>query len=196
MSAERPLSGQVLLTTSRMVLRQLTAADAELLVELDSDPAVMHFITAGRPTPLREIEDDVLPCFLRHYEQYDGYGFWAAQETQTGAFLGWLHLRPATGAPNDEPELGYRLRQSAWGKGYATEGAKALVDHAFQQQGAQRVIAETLTVHTGSRRVMEKAGLSLVRTFWQPWPDKIDGDEHGDVEYAIERDVWAAKHRA
>lgn len=47
-----------------------------------------------------------------------------------------------------------------------------------------------MTVHTASRRVMEKAGLHLVRTFWQPWPDPIDGDEHGDVQYAIERGHW------
>lgn len=192
MSTGQTLSGAVLLTTPRMVLRRFTPADAGLLVELDSDPAVMHFITGGRSTPPEEIEDDVLPCFLRHYEQYDGYGFWAAQETQTRAFLGWFHLRPATAAPDDEPELGYRLRQSAWGKGYATEGAQALVDHAFRRQGARRVTAETMTVHVGSRRVMEKAGLVLVRTFWQPWPYKIDGDEQGDVEYAIERDGWAA----
>jgi RimJ/RimL family protein N-acetyltransferase len=51
-------------------------------------------------------------------------------------------------------------------------------------------VAETMVVNTASRRVMEKSGLTLVRTFHQDWPDKIPGDEHGDVEYALTRADW------
>jgi RimJ/RimL family protein N-acetyltransferase len=54
----------------------------------------------------------------------------------------------------------------------------------------QRVFAETMAVNVASRRVMEKAGLRLVRTFHQPWPDHIDGEEHGDVEYALRKADW------
>jgi RimJ/RimL family protein N-acetyltransferase len=54
----------------------------------------------------------------------------------------------------------------------------------------QRVFAETMAVNLASRRVMEKAGLRLVRTFHQPWPDHIDGEEHGDVEYALRKADW------
>lgn len=90
----------------------------------------------------------------------------------------------------DEPELGYRLRKGAWGKGYATEGSRALIDKAFTELGATRVFAETMVVNTASRRVMEKAGLRLVRTFHADWPVRIPGDEHGDVEYAIPREEW------
>ena len=187
------MAGEVLLTTDRLVLRRLTAADADLLVELDSDPAVMRYITGGIPTSRQEIVDEVLPAWLAHYEKYDAYGFWAAIDRTTGDFLGWFHLRPATGAPDDEPELGYRLRQDAWGRGYATEGSRALVDLAFERCGARRVVAETMTVNLASRRVMEKAGLTLVRTFRQPWPHPIEGDEHGDVEYALLREDWAAR---
>ena len=61
---------------------------------------------------------------------------------------------------------------------------------AFTELGARRVYAETMAVNLGSRRVMEKAGLRLVRTFHQPWPDRIEGDEHGDVEYALTRAEW------
>src|SRR5687767_13775645 len=82
-----------------------------------------------------------------------------------------------------EPELGYRLRKSAWGKGYAAEGSSALIRRGFTELGVRRVVAETMVVHTGSRRVMEKAGMRAVRTFHQAWPDPIPGDEHGDVEY-------------
>lgn len=78
----------------------------------------------------------------------------------------------------------------AWGRGFATEGSLALIQHAFAKLGARRVYAEAMAVHSASRRVMEKAGLRLVRTFHADWPVRIAGDEHGDIEYAITRDQW------
>ena len=57
----------------------------------------------------------------------------------------------------------------------------------------ERVVAETMAVNLGSRRVMEKCGLTLVRTFHQDWPDAIEGSEHGDVEYALTRADWEAR---
>lgn len=193
MSPRPVLTGEVVLTTERMVLRRFTWADVDPLVELDSDPAVMHFITGGLATPRSEIVDEVLPCWLGHYETYAGYGFFAAQDLVTGEFLGWFHLRPGEGVGPDEPELGYRLRRSAWGRGLATEASRALVDAAFVEHDARRVYAETMVVHTASRRVMERTGLVLMRTFWQPWPYPIEGDEQGDVEYELRREDWAAR---
>jgi RimJ/RimL family protein N-acetyltransferase len=180
----------VFLETERLQLRRFTDDDVENLVELDSDPAVMKFINGGRPTPRNEIENDVLPAFLAYYKRYAGYGFWAAVEKSTGAFVGWFHFRPAKGAPHGEIELGYRLRRSAWGKGYATEGSRALIEKGFVELGVKRVVAETMVVNAASRRVMEKSGLRLVRTFHQPWPDYIEGQEEGDVEYALLRSAW------
>ena len=89
-----------------------------------------------------------------------------------------------------EPELGYRLRAASWGRGYATEGSRALVERAFRELRAERVTAETMAVNIASRRVLEKAGLRHVRTFHQEWPDEIEGSEHGDVEYALTREQW------
>lgn len=178
------------LETERLILREFTRDDVDLVEDLDSDPEVMFFITGGRITPRAEIEDDILPAWLAYYERWPGYGFWAALERGSGEFLGWFHLRPAPGGAADEPELGYRLRRAHWRKGYATEGSKALVDKAFRELGATRVWAGTMVVNTGSRRVMEKAGLRQVRVFHQDWPDRIPGDEHGDVEYALTREEW------
>jgi len=186
---------QIFLETARLVLRQFTEDDVENLVELDSDPDVMHFINGGRPTPRREIVDDVLPAFLDHYERFAGLGFWAAMEKSSGRFVGWFHFRPATDARPDEVELGYRLRKSFWGKGYATEGSRALIHKGFAELGVQRVVAFTMVVNVASRRVMEKAGLRLVRTFHQPWPDYIEGEEEGDVEYALLRSEWEEQDR-
>ena len=144
------------------------------------------------PTTRDEAAGEILPAWLRYYERYPGYGFWAAIERKTGEFLGWFHLRPGlTDGREDEPELGYRLRRAAWGRGYATEGSIALIEKAFTELGARLVWAETMTVNTASRRVMEKAGLRFVRTIHQDWPEKLPGDEHGDVRYELRRSEWA-----
>lgn len=172
-----------------MVLRRFTADDVDLLIELDSDPEVMFRLTGGLPTPPEEAADN-LAAFLRHYERWPGYGLFAAHAKADGAFLGWFELKPEDKGRQDEPELGYRLRKAAWGQGYATEGSIALVAKAFADLDARRVFAETMTVHRASRSVMEKAGLKFVRTFFQDWPHRIPGEEHGDVEYAVTREEW------
>jgi RimJ/RimL family protein N-acetyltransferase len=178
----------VYLETERLVLRELTGDDLDDLVALDSDPAVMHYVTGGRPTSREEMRDDVLPFWLGFHERGEPFGFFAAIERATGRFLGWFHLRPRTGpSPRDGVELGFRLHRSAWGRGYATEASRALIRKAFTELGVERVYAETMAVNVASRRVMEKAGLRYVRTFHADWPDRIPGDEHGDVEYALTR---------
>lgn len=182
------------LQTDRLQLRRFTPDDVGMLVELDSDPQVMHYITGGQPTSRDEIADKVLPAFLDYYRRYDGFGFWAVSPRSTGRFVGWFHLRPAGGDGPDEVELGYRLRRDAWGHGYATEGSRALIAKAFTELGVRRVHAETMAVHVASRRVMESSGLRYVRTFHQDWPYPIPGDEHGDVEYALSRAEWEQLH--
>ena len=152
----------------------------------------MRFINGGRPTPRAEIETDILPWWLEYYERYAGLRLLGGDRAGERRVRRLVPPAPGRRRPcRDEPELGYRLRASSWGKGYATEGSRALVDHAFRELGAERVTAETMAVNTASRRVMEKAGLRYVRTFHADWPDKIDGDEHGDVEYALTRAEWS-----
>jgi len=179
----------ICLETERLILRRLTDADVENVFALDSDPAVMRFINGGKPTPREVIETETLPRLLDDYGRADGYGLWAAIEKSTCEFIGWLSLRPDEG-DLENVELGYRLRQSAWGKGYATEGSQALVDKGFSDLGAQRIFATTMTVNAASRRVMEKVGLKYVRTFHESWPESIEGTEEGDVEYALTRSEW------
>jgi RimJ/RimL family protein N-acetyltransferase len=181
---------QVFLETQRLVLRRFSMADADNLVSLDADPDVMRFVTGGIPTSRDEIENDFLPAFLAYYDRYEGYGFWAVIDKVTGEFLGWFHFRPRPDAAPGEVELGYRLRKLAWGQGYATEGSRALISKGFTEFGVQRVTAETMAVNVASRRVMEKAGLRLVRTFHQSWPHPIDGDQYGTVEYALDKTSW------
>ena len=179
-----------------MTLRRFTAADLDGLAALHGDPAVMQRIEDGKPVPRSVVETRTLPQIIREYDELaEGQGRFAATEKDSGAFLGWFSLRPANSVGlNGGTELGYRLLPSFWGRGYATEGAQALVSKAFTDQGAEQVVATTMTVNIGSRRVLEKAGLRLVRTFFEEWPEYIDGAEHGDVEYAVTREMWENAH--
>ena len=97
-------------------------------------------------------------------------------------------------------ELGYRLRKAAWGKGYATEGSRALIRKGFKELGVQRVLATTYQDNLASRRVMEKAGLTLVRTYRVTPAELAASDtfqagsegvwEGDDVEYALDKGDW------
>jgi RimJ/RimL family protein N-acetyltransferase len=180
---------RVHIETERLVLRELTAEDVDHLFALDTDPDVARW--SIDPVPSREdVEQRHVPYFQRLYEKSPGYGFWAAEDKATGAFLGWFHLRPREGHPDDEPELGYRLHRSVWGMGYATEGSRALIDKAFEELPVRRILAETAGFHVASRRVMEKAGLRLVGEYESSYPPLGPDDVLGDVEYAITRAEW------
>ncbi|MFC9331599.1 GNAT family N-acetyltransferase [Kitasatospora sp. NPDC057015] len=178
----------VILTTDRLVLRGFTADDVDRLTQLDADPAVMRHLTGGIATPRAVVEREVLPRLLGYQERHGApLGYAAAEERAGGAFVGWFEFRPVDeDRPLDEVELGYRLHRRAWGRGYATEGARALLRLGFEELGVRRVTATTMAVNTRSRRVLEKAGLRHVRTFHPDWPDPIEGSEHGEVEYALE----------
>jgi RimJ/RimL family protein N-acetyltransferase len=185
---------QIFLETDRLVLRRFTESDVDNLFNLDGDPEVMRFLTGGKPTPRDVIRNETLPRFLHSYERFEGFGVWAATERSTGEFVGWFEFYPWKDVSPDEVELGYRLRRSAWGKDYATEGSRALIHKGFTELGVRRVVAETMAVNTASRRAMEKAGLRYVRTFPQEWPERIEGSEHRDVEYALTKADWERRN--
>jgi RimJ/RimL family protein N-acetyltransferase len=193
---------QILMQTERLILRRFTMADADQLYYLDNDPEVMRYINGGTPTPREVVENDLLPVFLCYDERTPGYGFWSALDKDPAAaqdFVGWFSFRPSGHAPG-EAVLGYRLRRAAWGKGYATEGARALIRRGFSEWGVRRVVGTTYEYNRASRRVMEKLGMTVVRRF-RITPADIqasdtchststeiwDGDE---VEYALDLADW------
>lgn len=190
------------LKTDRIRLRRLTAQDSDNFHALDSDPDVMRFINGGSPTPLAEIRERILPWFLGFYERYEGFGFWAAVEKDSGRFIGWFGLHPEDERDPLIIAIGWRLRKDAWGQGYATEVAKALIEKAFVELGVRRVFACTYSENLASRRVMEKAGLKFVRSF-RMTPEELAAPTtyvatdavwpSDDVEYALERTEWARK---
>lgn len=183
----------VYLKTERLVLRKFTAGDVDLLAELDSDPEVMRHLT-GQPTPREEIEQKALPGILVAYGRHPGLGTFAAHERASGRFIGWFGLHPTNDAK--AVDVGYRLNREAWGRGYATEGTKALIAKAFTELGMDRVVADTMAVNTRSRQVMMRSGLRFVRVFHVHFDDPLPGTEYGEVEYALDRDTWEAGGRA
>lgn len=179
------------LTTARLTLEPLTDAHADLLVELDSDPEVLRYIF-GRALTRDEVVTDHLPRRLRPDGPPRGIGYWAGFED--GVFVGWWTLA-VDDRDADTAELGYRLRRTAWGRGLATEGSRALLDHAFRTLGLPYVWATTMAVNAGSRRVMSRLGMHHVRTDVEEWDDPLPGAEPGEVRYEITREEWVSGRR-
>jgi RimJ/RimL family protein N-acetyltransferase len=180
----------VYLETPRLILRRLTPDDAEHLFALDSDPEVMRYLPGEVAHSVDQITYGVLPRYLSYYEYYDHYGFFAAIERSTGAFLGWFHIRPYREVPT-ETEIGYRFKPSAWGRGYASEGSRALIRKAFTTLGASKIVADTLAQNVRSRRVMEAVGMHLVKEFVcdeGEFPDRTEPPR--GVKYALSRKEW------
>lgn len=186
---------EIFLETERLILRQFTQADADNLLELNSDPDVVRFTPdANQPIDYIIIQNELLPKYIAYYEKYAGYGVWAAIEKSSQEFIGWFYFRPVVYASYfnsalanaSDIELGYRLRKNAWGKGYATEGAKALVLKGFSQLGTQRVIAVALDVNLASRRVMEKVGLKFEKKVFY----EENGQELVICVYALNKDEF------
>jgi RimJ/RimL family protein N-acetyltransferase len=196
---------QLLLETERFVLRRFTEDDADNLYDLDSDPDVMRYLSGGTATPREVIEAEILPRFTRYDDRFPGFGFWAAVDKASGDFLGWFGFRSTEEADARQASLGFRLRKAAWGQGYATEGARALLRLGFTELGVRRVVATTYEDNLASRRVMEKAGLTLSRrfrltiadldsvdTYHVSSQDLWDGD---DVEYSLQKSDWEQQER-
>lgn len=183
----------IVLRTPRLTIRQFTEDDVDNLFDLNSDPEVMRYI--GRAVTREALRDEIIPFHLGVYQRLGRLGTWAAESADDGEFLGWFHFRPGPDGNITNIDLGYRLRRSAWNKGYATEGSRALINMGFTDLGVRRVFGHTMTVNTASRRVMEKCGLTLVQTapYEGPDADIIDGAEHGEVEYALTRPEWQAR---
>jgi len=180
---------QPTLRTERMLLVPLADRHLDLEAELDADPEVLRWIDGRART-----REEVAGYHAHRMElgrRVDGLGYWVAFGDGDD-FVGVMMLPPA-GEPG-EAELGYRLLRRHWRRGLAGEAARELLRHGFETVGLHRIMAQAMAVNAGSRAVMEKVGLRHVRTFFPDYPP-IPGSEEGEVEYAITRAEWLARHR-
>ena len=179
-----------LLSTERLRLEPLTRDHAAVVVAIDADPEVMRFLT-GHERPREEVVERWLPHMTDPTLDTAGLGFWVGYADD--APVGWWCLTPRGEGRGEEPAtawLGYRLLQPAWGRGYATEGAEALLAHGFETIGLERVRAETMAVNTRSRAVLERLGMHVVQTWVGEWEDPLPGWEQGEVVYLIDEADW------
>ena len=142
--------------TKRLALSEITSADGNELHELDADPRVMRYIGSGHISTREQI-DAAMRRLPRAYALFPGLGTWRATRRDNGDFVGWFALKYIPGTA--EIEVGYRLRHAAWGRGYATEGARELVRYGFDDLGLHRIIGVTHPANVASQRVLEKIGL-------------------------------------
>jgi RimJ/RimL family protein N-acetyltransferase len=184
---------QATLRTARLLLVPLADEHLEHEVELDADPEVMRYLGNGQARD----REQVVSAHRRRLAAaapVPGLGFWVG--LRDGEPVGWWLLqppqRPDQGPVDGQAELGYRLLRRHWRQGLASEGARELLRHGFEDLGLTRVFAETMAVNAASRATLRAVGLQHVRTFaLDLLPEEvIPGTEHGEVEYALLREQW------
>lgn len=145
------------LQTQRLLLRQWRDGDLEPFAQLNADPQVMEFY----PHPLTRQESDAIAHKIMGLIAERGWGLWAVELQSGGAFIGYVGLH----VPSEElpfspcVEIGWRLAAAYWGKGYATEAARAALSVGFERLGLPEVVSFTTVRNTRSRRVMERIGM-------------------------------------
>ena len=142
--------------TPRLLLRPWADHDLAAAAALYGDPEVMSFIGAGQPLTLQATAA-ALDRWSRHEAEH-GFTLWAAVERATGELVGDCGLIHLDGGP--EIEVGYRLRRDRWGRGYATEAARACVAHGFGALGLDRICGVTHPGNVASQRVLAKCGMT------------------------------------
>ena len=146
----------ILLETERLVLRRVAMADLDKMAQLNSDREVMRYIGDGAVWTRAQSEARIRRI-LKVYEIFPGLGLWIGEEKANRRIVGAFALNyiPKT----VEVEVGYRLSKSAWGRGFATEGARALVRYGITKLGLDRVVGLTHPANDASKQVLMKAGL-------------------------------------
>jgi [ribosomal protein S5]-alanine N-acetyltransferase len=150
--------GEVILETERLLFRKFTIDDAELIYDLNFDPEVTKY-TKDPITDVGHARKVLEEVILPQYALY-GHGRWALLLKENGEFIGWcgLKYRPEL----DEIDLGYRFKKKFWGKGYATEAAKASIDYGFGKLNLKTITGRALPGNDASVKVLEKCGMKYI----------------------------------
>src|SRR5262245_40898695 len=170
-----------MIETQRLILRPLSSNDLDELAAINADPEAMRYIGNGKPQS-REQTQIRLDAILVHHEQHH-FGLFAMVEKVTDAFVGFCGLQYLDNT--SEIEVGYRLARRFWGRGLATEAARACLHYGFEQLGLERIVAVIQPANLPSKSVVKKIGLNYIK------------DAHFynmDVEYyAITREEFERK---
>ena len=179
-----------MIETPRLLLRNWREEDIEPFIRhLNTEP-VMRWL-GGVKTP-QEHRDTIRDRVMRWQEER-GFTFWVVERKADDALLGFCGLKLASdaGSPVEgELEIGWRLREDAWGQGYAKEAASASLDFAFARLGAPHVVALTVAGNEASWGLMERLGMTRRPDLDYEGPDWAPGPV---IVYRIERDIWTGR---
>ena len=152
--------------TDRLILREILPSDAEGMFLLDSNPKVHSYLGNN---PVSSIEQSI--AYIENLKvQYiqNAIGRYAVILKETNEFIGWAGLKFITEPENNHQnfyDIGYRLREEYWGKGYGYEAAKAWLYHGFLKMNIQTIYASAHVENVASRKILEKIGLKLVSEY-------------------------------
>jgi RimJ/RimL family protein N-acetyltransferase len=177
------------LTTPRLLLRQWRDDDLDPLAPMYADPEVMRYIRGGGVLNRAETAG-YLAGMQRHWEEH-GFGLFAAEVRETGELAGWVGLAVPLFLPEVLPtvEIGWRLGRAYWGGGLATEGARAVLEFAFDDRKLDRLVSIRHVDNARSGRVMEKLGMTFDRR------TAVPGNGQPVEVYAITREQYSAAAR-
>ncbi len=148
---------KTIVETERLVLREFSPKDANDMFQLNADPEVIKYTGDPPFTSVNEAE-----VFLKNYSDYErnGFGRWAVISKQTGEYLGWCGLKL-----NEQNlvDIGFRFFRNQWGKGFATESARATLKVAFNDLKIDEVIGRASRDNLASVKVLEKLNMK----FWK-----------------------------
>lgn len=161
---------KLVLQTRRLLLREFTTADVDVMEGILGDPGTMEYYPA--PFPRAEIVDWIRRNLARYRDC--GFGVWAMLLKETGELIGdcGCYIREVEG--NFEFEMAWHVRRDLWSRGYATEAAQSCLDYGFSDLGAERIIALVRPENKSSCRVAEKIGMRCERvTFWRDYDHRV-----------------------
>jgi len=146
-----------IIETERLILRTWKKADAEPYFRINQEPRVIECLRG--PLTMEQV-NDFIQAVNRQWDKY-AYTLWAAELKATAEFMGFIGLNYTAWEAHFTPavEVGWRLGSQYWGKGYATEGAKASLDYSFKKGRLEEIVSFTVPANVRSIRVMEKIGL-------------------------------------
>jgi RimJ/RimL family protein N-acetyltransferase len=176
------------LSTTRLLLRQWRTGDRAPFAALNADPSVMQYF----PSPLARADSDAFAERCERGLTDRGWGLWAVEIPGKAPFIGFIGLATAgPGLPcSGLVEVGWRLAAAHWGQGYASEGARAALRHAFDVLDLPEIVSFTATLNRRSRAVMERLGMHRdpVEFDHPRVPERNPLRRH--VLYWLSRDDW------
>ena len=148
----------IVFETPRLTLRRITEEDAPLILQLNSDPDIVKYVheptLESEEQAINIIVNIIIPQYLNNL------GRWAIHTKNNNEFIGWCGIKYKP--EMDETDLGFRLKKTAWGKGYATESAQHTLEYAFNTLNLRLITGRAHIENIASQKVLEKIGMIFI----------------------------------